>query len=418
MVKEAKKRSASRSTVGCAIARAEPHVERRNGVIYKEHRRQTVDEITYVGLDAHADTTAIAVAEPGISAPRFIGTVGAKFAELSKALAKLGQRSALRVVYEAGPCGFAMVRQLREAGYHCEVVAPSKTPRRPGDRVKTDRRDALSLAGLARAGQLTFVTVPDEQDEAMRDLSRARIDAVRARLTARQQLKALLLRHDRRYTGKSSWTAAHEGYLARISFEHRPQEIAFVEYRRAITEAQARVVLLTQAMSQELERWRMRPLVQALMTMRGVDEVTAFSLVAELGELKRFVHPRDLMGYLGLVPSEHSSGQKRALGAITKTGNSHARRLLVESAWNYRYPARIGRQLQRRQEGQPAAVRDIAWRAQVRLTHRYRRLTARGLQHNKVCVAIARELVGFVWSIGQQIRIGGTDGKLEHAAMN
>ena len=363
-------------------------------------------EITFVGLDAHAETTAIAVAESGCAAPRFIGTVGAKFAELTKALGKLGKPGELRVVYEAGPCGFALVRQLRQRGYHCEVVAPSKIPRKPGDRVKTDRRDALSLAGLARAAQLTFVTVPDEQDEAMRDLSRARVDAVRARLKARQQLKALLLRHDLRYTGKTSWTAAHERYLAdKVSFAHRAQEIAFVEYRRAIGEAQARVALLTQAMSQQLEHWRMRPLVQALMTLRGVDELCATSLVAELGEMKRFAHPRDLMGYLGLVPSEYSSGQKRSFGAITKTGNSHARRLLIEAAWNYRYPARIGLKLQKRQEGQPTAIRDTAWRAQTRLTYRYRRLTARGLQHNKVCVAIARELVGFIWSIGQQVSI-------------
>jgi transposase len=404
-VKEAKG-SASRSTVGCAIARAEPHVERHEGVIYTEHRRQTMDEITYVGMDAHAATTAIAVAEAGSAAPRFIGTAGARFAELTKVLGKLGKPGALRVVYEAGPCGFAMVRQLRQAGYHCEVVAPSKIPRKPGDRVKTDRRDALSLAGLARAAQLTFVTVPDERDEAMRDLSRARIDAVRARLKARQQLKALLLRHDRRYTGKTSWTSAHERYLAKVSFAHRAQEIAFVEYRRGISEAQARVELLTQALSQELVSWRMRPLVQALMTLRGVDELSATSLVAELGEMKRFAHPRELMGYLGLVPSEYSSGQKRALGAITKTGNSHARRLLIEAAWNYRFPARISLPLQKRQEGQPAAIRDIAWRAQLRLTQRYRRLTARGLQHNKVCVAIARELAGFVWSIGQQVTVG------------
>jgi transposase len=254
---------------------------------------------------------------------------------------------------------------------------------------------------------LTFVTVPDERDEAMRDLSRARIDAVRARLKARQQLKALLLRHDRRYPGKTSWSAAHERYLAdKVSFAHRAQEIAFVEYRRGIGEAQARVELLTQALSQELIGWRMRPLVQALMTLRGVDELSATSLVAELGEMKRFAHPRELMGYLGLVPSEYSSGQKRALGAITKTGNSHARRLLIEAAWNYRFPARISLPLQKRQEGQPAAIRDIAWRAQLRLTQRYRRLSARGLQHNKVCVAIARELAGFVWSIGQQITVG------------
>ncbi len=367
-----------------------------------------MDEIirSYVGLDAHAESNAIGVAEAGqITAPRFLGTVGARFSELTKALGRVGKPSELAIVYEAGPCGFAMVRQLREAGYRCEVVAPSKIPRKPGDRVKTDRRDALTLAALARAGQLSFVSVPDERDEAMRDLSRARTDAVRARLKARQQLKAMLLRHDRRYTGKSSWTAAHERYLSTMSFEHRPQNIAFVEYRRGIGEAHARVGLLSAALSEELEHWRMRPLVRALMTLRGIDEIVATSLVAELGELKRFAHARDLMGYLGLVPSEYSSGQKRALGAITKTGNGQARRMLIEAAWNYRFPARISLPLQKRQEGQPAAIREIAWKAQLRLTQRYRRLTARGLQYNKVCVAIARELSGFIWSIGQQVSI-------------
>jgi transposase len=361
---------------------------------------------SYVGLDAHAESSAIGVAAAGeISAPRFLGTVGAKFSELIKALGKLGKPSELGIVYEAGPCGFAMVRRLREAGYQCEVVAPSKIPRRPGDRVKTDRRDALTLAGLARAGQLSFVCVPDERDEAMRDLSRARTDAVRARLKARQQLKAMLLRHDRRYTGKSSWTAAHERYLSSITFGHRAQDIAFVEYRRAISEAHSRVGLLTQGLTEQLEDWRMRPLVRALMTLRGIDEVSATSLVTELGELKRFAHARELMGYVGLVPSEHSSGNKRSLGAITKTGNGQARRLLIEAAWNYRFPARISLPLQKRQEGQPALIREIAWKAQLRLAHRYRRLSARGLQHNKVCVAIARELTGFVWSIGQQVTI-------------
>jgi len=366
-----------------------------------------MDEINtaYVGLDAHAETTAIAIAEAGTAVPRFVGTVGAKLPALIKALGKLGKPQGLRIVYEAGPCGFAMVRGLRQAGYHCEVVAPSKIPRRPGDRVKTDRRDALTLAGLARAAQLTFVVVPDERDEAIRDLSRSRIDAVRARLKARQQLKALLLRHDLRYIGKTSWTAAHERYLAAISFAHRAQDIAFVEYRRAVSEAHARVELLTKALSEELEHWRMRPLVEALMTLRGVDQVVGMTLAAEIGELKRFADPTELMSYLGLVPSEHSSGQKRRLGAITKTGNSHARRVLIEAAWNYRYPARISERLQKRQENQSAAVRDIAWRAQLRLNHRYRRLTARGLQNNKTCVAIARELAGFVWSIGQQITI-------------
>jgi len=357
----------------------------------------------FVGLDVHADTTAIGVAEPGRAAARFAGTVGPQFAELTKALSKLGAPSKLMIVYEAGPCGYALVRDLIAAGYRCEVVAPSRIPRRPGDRVKTDRRDALTLASLARAGELTFVNVPDERDEAVRDLSRARIDGVRARLKARQQLKALLLRQGRRYTGKSSWTAAHERYLAKVSFTHRAQDVAFVEYRQAVSESQARVQRLSEALAQEVECWRMRPLVQALTSLRGVDQLVATTLVCELGDFRRFAHPRELMGYLGLVPSEHTSGERRRLGAITKTGNSHARRVLIEAAWNYRFPPRITPALQKRQEKQAAHIRTIAWRAQLRLNHRYRRLKARGLQHNKICVAIARELAGFVWNIGQHV---------------
>lgn len=363
-----------------------------------------VEPITaFVGLDAHAESTAIGVAELGRDPARFVGTVGARFTELRKALSKLGQPSSLLIVYEAGPCGYALARELLSAGYRCEVVAPTKVPRRAGERVKTDRRDALMLASLARAGELTAVRVPDERDEAMRDLSRARIDAVRARLKARQQLKALLLRQGRRYTGKGSWTAAHERYLAEVRFAHRAQDIAFVEYRQAVSESQARVQRLTETLSQELECWRMRPLVQALMSLRGVDQLAATTLVAELGDFKRFAHPREFMGYLGLVPSEHTSGEKRRLGPITKTGNSHARRMLIEAAWNYRFPPRLTSALQKRQEQQPADIRSIAWRAQLRLSHRYRRLKARGVHHNKICVAIARELSGFLWSIGQHV---------------
>jgi len=357
----------------------------------------------FVGLDAHAESTAIAVAEAGRAAPRFIGTVGPTVAELTKALRRLGEPAGLLVVYEAGPCGFGLARELVAHGYRCEVVASSRIPRRPGERVKTDRRDALKLAGLARAGELVAVTIPDERDEAVRDLSRARVDAVRARLKARQQLKALLLRHGRRYTGKTSWSAAHERYLARITFDHPAQDIAFAEYRQATAEGEARVQRLTQCLGQEVERWRMQPVVSAVMTLRGLDLVAATTIVAELGDLKRFAHPRELMGYLGLVPSEHTSGGKRRLGAITKTGNGHVRRVLIEAAWNYRFPARLSHKLQVRQEGQPQVIRDIAWRAQLRLSHRYRRLKTRGLQHNKICVALARELAAFVWDIGRHV---------------
>jgi len=375
------------------------------GVIYKKPRRQTMDEIItgFVGLDAHAESTAIGFAQAGRAAARFVGTVGAKRAELMKALGKLGEPRSLLAVYEAGPCGYGLARELRAAGYRCEVIAPSKIPTKPGERVKTDRRDALKLASLARAGELVAVTIPDERDEAIRDLSRARVDAVRARLKARQQLKALLLRHDRRYSGKSSWTAAHERYLAEISFAHPAQDIAFAEYRQAVGEGEARVQRLTQVLSQQVEGWRMQAVVSAVMSLRGLDLVAATSVVAELGDLRRFAHPRELMGYLGLVPSEHSSGSKRSQGAITKTGNGQVRRVLIEAAWNYRYPARLSKRQQVRQEGQPPRIRAIAWRAQLRLAHRYRSLTARGLQHNKVCVAIARELAGFIWDIGRQV---------------
>ncbi len=357
----------------------------------------------FVGLDAHAESTAIGYADAGRAAPRFIGTVGPKLAELIKALGKLGEPGSLLIVYEAGPCGYGLARQLAVQGYRCEVVAPSRIPKAPGERVKTDRRDALKLASLSRAGELVAVTIPDERDEAVRDLSRARVDAVRARLKARQQLQALLLRHGLRYTGKTAWTAAHERHLASISFRHSAQTIALTEYRQAVGECDARVVRLGQSLAREVELWRMQPVVSAVMTLRGLDLVAATTVVAELGDLKRFARPRELMGYLGLVPSEHRSGSKRRQGAITKTGNGHVRRVLVEAAWNYRFPARVSRALQIRQERQPTVIRDIAWRAQLRLSHRYRKLKARGLQHNKICVAVARELAAFIWDISRHV---------------
>ncbi|MGH3571895.1 MAG: IS110 family transposase [Pseudonocardiaceae bacterium] len=360
---------------------------------------------SFVGLDVHKDSTAIGEAEAGGEAPRFIGTVGPELSQLLKALKGLGKPETMRVVYEAGPCGYGLARQLRSRGYACEVIAASKIARRPGERIKTDRRDALTLARLARSGDLVKVIVPDERDEAMRDLSRAREDAVKARLKARQQLKALLLRHGHRYSGKSSWTAAHERYLAEVSFAHPAQDIAYAEYRQAVREGHERVERVTQALRSQSEHWRLKPLVAALASLRGIDFVAAVTLAAEIGDFSRFAHPTELMGFLGLVPSEYSTGQTRRQGDITKTGNGHARRVLVEAAWNYRFPARISRILQIRQEGQPRAVREIAWRAQLRLAHRYRRLSSRKLHPNKICVAIARELAGFLWDIARQVKV-------------
>jgi transposase len=359
---------------------------------------------SFVGLDVHKDSTAIAEAPAGREKPRFVGTVGPDLIQLQKALRTLGAPEELLVVYEAGPCGYGLARRLRQVGYGCEVIAPNKMLRpRGGDRLKTDRRDALTLARLARSGDLVRVLVPDERDEAIRDLSRAREDAVRARLKARQQLKALLLRNGYRYAGGGSWTEAHERYLATLKFPQPAQYIAFAEYLQAVHECDARVARLTEAMREQLEHWRLRPLVLALMTLRGLDLVAAMTLVAEIGDFSRFGHPREVMAFLGMVPTEHTTGEHRRQGAITKAGNGHARRILVEAAWNYRFPARLSAKLQARQEGQPQAIRDIAWKTQMRLTKRFRRLRARQLHQNKICVAIARELAGFIWAIAQEV---------------
>lgn len=362
------------------------------------------DDITvFIGLDVHKDSIAVAAADAGRSAPRFIGTCAPNMKELGKTLAHLGKPANALLAYEAGPTGFALARELTAHGWRCQVIAVSKTPKRPGERIKTDRRDALSLAGYLRSGELTPVTIPDARDEAIRDLSRAREDAVRARLKARQQLKAMLLRHGKPYSGKTSWGPTHERFLSRIAFDHPAQQIAWAEYRSAVLEASQRVDRITQALRELVGDWRMGRVVQALMCFKGIDFVAAVTLVAELGDLHRFEHPKRLMAYLGLVPSEFSSGKSRAQGSITKTGNSHVRRMLVEAAWCYRYSARMSRPVTERQEGQPRNVCEVAWRAQLRLCTRYRRLSARGMHSNKICVAIARELAAFIWEAGRLV---------------
>jgi len=361
---------------------------------------------SFIGLDVHKDSIAIAVAQAGRQTPRFIGTVVPQMNSLRKALRGIASAPHTLVVYEAGPCGYGLARHLNAHGYTCEVVAPAHIVRSPMEqRIKTDRRDALLLARESRAGNLVPVVVPDERDEAIRDLSRTREDVLAARLRARQQMKALLLRHGHAYQGKSSWTAAHERTLSTIRLAYPAQEVAFVEYRAAIKDAHERLERITQALREHSSQWRLNPLVQALMCLRGVDFIAALTIVAEIGDPRRFAHPRALMSYLGLVPSEHSSGRSRHQGNITKTGNKHARRILVEAAWSYRYSARISRVLEVRQQGLPETVRDISWRAQLRLTKRFRHLAmGRRLPQNKVCVAIARELAGFIWDIARQVK--------------
>jgi transposase len=363
---------------------------------------------SYVGLDIHKDSIAIAIADAGRAAPRFVGTINPSPSELCKALRRQRCSPAnTLLVYEAGPCGYGWVRYLRKQHWCCEVIAPSHITRSPSEqRVKTDRRDALMLARQSRAGDLTPIVVPDQRDEAIRDLSRAREDACAARLRVRQQMKAMLLRHGRDYVRGSSWTQAHERHLSTIRFEHPAQEIAFNEYRQASKETCERVERITQSLREHCRQWRMNRVVEALMCLKGFDFVAAVTFVAELGDLTRFAHPRALMSYLGLVPSEYSSGNTRRQGAITRCGNKHARRILVEAAWNNRFKAQVTRTLEVRQEGQPKAIRDISWKAQLRLSKRWRVLSVgRKLNQNKICVAIARELAGFIWDVARQVKL-------------
>jgi transposase len=308
-------------------------------------------------------------------------------------------------VYEAGPCGSWLYRYLRKRGYDCWVVAPSLIPKKAGDRVKTDRRDAVQLARLARSGDLTAVDVPKVEDAAIRDLSRAREDTLSDLKAAKFRLKAFLLRHDIRYTGRANWGPAHLRWLSEVICPTPAQQIVFQEYVRAVNEHTERLQRLEQELQDHVQSWRLHPVVEALQALRGVQFIIAVTMVAEIGDLTRFDTPRELMKFLGLIPSEYSSGERRQQGSITKAGNTHARRALVEGAWASRDPAKVSRHLQLRLEQQPNIIQDISWKAQVRLCQRYRKLIARGKHAHVVTVAIARELVGFMWAIAKEIPV-------------
>jgi transposase len=369
------------------------------------HRRRVLgDRITYVGLDVHKDGIVVAVAEGGLRGEvRDYGRIANTPAALQRLVRKLSQDGAkLRFCYEAGPCGYGIQRQLSASGHDCVVVAPSLIPKRPGDRIKTDRRDASSLAKLHRAGELTAVWVPDPGHEAMRDLVRARLDAVRALRRARQQLSSFLLRQGCHYR-RPAWTKLHRRWLAGLRFEQAVHHIVLEDYIQAVETAEARRNRLTAQIEAMLPDWKLAPVVAALQTMRGMALVNAATLIAELGDLSRFGSPRQLMAYLGLVPSEHSSGASVRRGGLTKAGSSAARRLLIEAAWTYRFPARLSRELLLRQEAQPRPIREIAWKAQLRLCARYRKLARSRKPANVVTAAIARELAGFVWAIARRV---------------
>jgi len=360
----------------------------------------------FVGLDAHAESTAIGVAELGRAAPRFVGTVGEKFTELTKTLAKLGDSSELLIVYEAGPCGYALARELKRAGYHCEVVAPSKVPRRPGDRVKTDRRDAEKLARCYRAGDLTAVWVPDAAHEALRDLVRARLAGKRDQLRARHRLGKFLLRQGRRAPeGMRAWTGKYLAWVKQQRFEQPAQEATLLDYLHEVEHVAERIVRLERAIDAAMESMpeSLQAVIAGLQCLRGVAKVSAVTVVSELGQLSRFEHARQLMGYAGIVSREHSSGERISRGSISKAGNAHLRRIVTEAAWSYRHRPALGNALKARQAGCSEAVKAIAWRAQHRLHERYRALTGRGKNKQKVITAVARELLGFIWAIGCEI---------------
>jgi len=360
-----------------------------------------------VGLDVHKDSISVAYAADGRPEPaQFLGPIGTRQCDLDKLLRRLQSKAShLVFAYEAGPCGYVLYRYLTEKGFDCRVVAPSLIPKRPGDKIKNDRRDAVELARLLRSGDLTSVYVPTVEDEAIRDLCRAR-DATRVTLrSAKLRLKSFLLRLGLHYTGKANWSAAHRRYLAKVVCPTPTQQIVFQESILAVAEQVERLGRIEQELLDLAPSWRLYPVVEALQAMRGVQWVVAITVVAELGDLTRFDNPRQLAAFVGLVPSEHSSGAKRRLGAITKTGNSRARRVLIEGAWAYRYPAKVSAHIQTRIEGLPKAVQDIGWKAQVRLCKRFRRLSSRGKNANVVVTAIAREMLAFMWAIAREVSI-------------
>jgi transposase len=358
-------------------------------------------------MDVHKDSIAVAdVAQEHGAEVSYLGTIGTRQYDIDNLIRKMQSKAKqLIFVYEAGPCGYWLYRYLTQKGHHCWVVAPSLIPKKAGDHVKTDRHDAVQLARLRRSGDLTPVYVPSVEDEAIRDLSRAREDAMQDLKAAKFRLKTCLLRHDIRYTGRATWSPDHLRWLSEVVCPTPAQQMVFQEYVRAMGEHTERLQRFEQELREQVRVWRLSPVVEALQALRGIQFTVAVTTVAELEDLSRFDNPRPLMKLLGLVPSEYSSAEKRRQGSITKAGNTHARRALVEGAWAYRYSAKVRRHLQLRLEKQPKSIQDISWKAQVRLCKRYRRLIARGKYANQVVVAIARELVGFMWAIAKEVPV-------------
>ncbi len=362
--------------------------------------------VKFVGLDVHAETIAVAIAEQD-GEIRSLGVIANREESVRKLVRKLGTLEELRFCYEAGPTGYVLYWQLTRMGAKCEVLAPTLVPVKPGDRVKTDRRDALKLARNYRAGELTAVWVPDAAHEALRDVVRAREAAKKDQLRARHRLSKFLLRHGRRPPmGVKVWTIKYLEWVKReVHFEQLAQEATLLDYLHEVEHAAARIARLDGAIEEAVKVAppKMRAVIAALQALRGVAHVSAVTVVAELGELSRFARAKQLMGYGGIVASEDSSGERTRRGSITKTGNAHLRRVVVEAAWAYRHRPAVGATLRKRQEQVSEEVKEIAWKAQQRLHGRYRKLLAKGKNKGVVVTAIGRELLGFIWAIGIKV---------------
>ena len=360
----------------------------------------------FVGIDVAKLRNALALADEGRQGEvRYLGEFDADEATMRRIIKRLASKHEhVHFCYEAGPTGYGLHRLIQSMGYECMVVAPSLIPRKPGDQVKTNRRDAMGLAKLLRAGELTPVWVPDEGHEAMRDLVRGRAAAVETQRVHRQHITSFMLKHGRIFPRKKHWSMRYMRWLQEQQFDHPAHQIALQEMVDAVRIAGDRIKRLETAIEEFLPSWSLEPFVRALQALRGVDLVVSVTFAAEVGDITRFDNPRQLMGYLGLVPSERSTGATVRRGGITKAGNSRVRHMLVESAWTYRFPPRIGVKKLYIHERVSPAVREIAWKAQSRLSSRYRKLTARGKRTTVVCTAVARELAGFMWSVGREAR--------------
>jgi transposase len=359
----------------------------------------------FVGFDVHKETIAVAVAAEGREAAESLGTINNSPEAIAKLLRKLGSAKSLYFCYEAGPCGYGIYRQLTAAGSTCMVVAPSLIPRKPGERVKTDRRDAKKLAQLLRSGELTPVWVPDEKQEALRDLVRAREATLEDIIQKRNQISKFLLRLEKRPPHNvKTWTTKYWQWLNSLDFSQAAQGIVLKEYIHALEEAEAREKRLEKEITELVKNSEHAPVIAAFQALRGVGLITAVTVVAEAGDLSRFDSPKQLMSYVGLVPSESSSGGSRHQGRITKSGNAHIRRVMVESAWHYRRQPAVGAGLKKRQEGLSEEIKAISWQAQHRLNLKFRRLSGRGKPSQTAAVAVARELLGFLWAIAQETR--------------